>query len=259
LKRISSRDNPDYKALLALAEDPRARRRAAETLLDGEHLIEDALRNGLMPARLIVLEGASGRHAWLDRLPAIERLELTEPLFRKLSPVHAPTGVMAVLGIPAMARTDAAQADAGRFVLLLEGVQDPGNLGAILRSAAATAVDTVILSPGCAEAWSPKALRGGQGGQFRLRIQEGVDLEDWLAGWSGRAFAAVPGAARSLYDLDLGGAVALAFGNEGQGLSPALQARCETFAIPMAAGVESLNVAASATLCLYERFRQGLK
>jgi TrmH family RNA methyltransferase len=252
LKHVSSRDNPEYRALLDLAENARTRRALGATLLDGEHLIDEALRAGILPKRLIVQADANPRMG-LERFPDVPTLALPEALFRKLSPVVTPTGIMAEIPVPR------AEGAVGEFVLLLDAIQDPGNLGAILRSAAATGVTDVLLSVGCAEAWSPKALRGGQGGQFRLRIQEGVDLGAWLDEWPGKAFAAVPGAPRSLYELDLSGPVAFAFGNEGQGLGTSLRPRCQDFTIPMAGRVESLNVAVSVAVCLYERVRQGLK
>lgn len=252
LKIITSRDNPEFRSLLALAGDARTRRQAKETLLDGEHLVNDALRAGIRLKRLIVMADTSAE-PYRDMLSGTPVLCLPEALFRKLSPVATPTGVLAVMPLPETSPV------VGEFALLLEAIQDPGNLGAILRSAAAAGVSDVLLSPGCAEAWSPKALRGGQGGQFRLRIHEGVDLEGWLDAWAGNAYAAMPGARRSLYDLDLMGRVAIIFGNEGQGLSPALAGRCEAFAIPMAGEIESLNVASSVAITLYERVRQGLR
>lgn len=252
LKQITSRDNPDYKGLLELAEDAGVRRRTGQTLLDGEHLIEEAVRSGIQPLRLILEAGHPASAHWQERLPRVPTLELAPGLFRKLSPVATPSGVLAVIPTPRP------EPVTGRFVLLLEAIQDPGNLGAILRTAAATGVSDVLLSPGCADAWSPKALRGGQGGQFRLRLHAGIDLPAWLVDWPGTALAAMPNAERSLYQLDLTGQVAFVFGNEGAGLTAALQARCTTFSIPMAGAVESLNVAASVAVCLYEHLRQGL-
>lgn len=252
VKTITSRDNPDYRSLLALAEDARIRRQQRETLLDGEHLIKEALRAGVQLTRLIVVADTPAEmYRYMpDGLPV---LSLPEAMFRKLSPVAAPTGVMAVMPLPVVGP------NMGEFVLLLESIQDPGNLGAILRNAAAAGVTDVLLSPGCAEAWSPKALRGGQGGQFRLRVHEGVDLAKWLDAWPGKSYAAALGATHSLYDLELLGRIALVFGNEGQGLSPSLIDRCEAFTIPMAGEIESLNVASSVAITLYERVRQGLQ
>src|SRR5690606_10623586 len=109
------------------------------------------------------------------------------------------------------------------FALLIEDIQDPGNLGSMLRSAAAAGVEAVYLSAGCADIWSPKTLRGGQGAQFTLPIAERADLVAVASSFAGRTLAAALGGA-SLYDCQLGGAVAFMIGNEGAGLSAELLA-----------------------------------
>ncbi len=247
---ITSRSNPEFRFLLELAESSRARRQAGLTLLDGWHLIEAALQAGLRLERLIVSEAAAPLPAAEAATAGVPRRVLSEALVRALSPVKTPTGWLALVEIPRPAAQDC------RCAVLLEDIQDPGNLGAILRSAAAAGVEAAYLSQGCADAWSPKTLRGGQGAQFRLAIHERADLPAVAGRYRGRAYAAVLGAKASLYDLDLRGAVAFAFGNEGAGLAEALSARCRPFTIPMPGAVESLNVASAAAVCLFERVRQ---
>lgn len=247
---LTSRSNPTFQALRGLAEDRRARRDAGATLLDGEHLLEAALAAGIQPRRLVFSAGAlEGRLAdWPMRLPEIPRLVLSDALFSALSPVDTPSGLLTEIAIPRVVN------QAARFVMLLEDVQDPGNLGALLRTGAAAGVEQAYLSTACADAWSPKALRGGQGAQFQLAIQERADLIEVAQHYP--VHAAVLGASQSLFDLDLGGVVGFAFGNEGAGLSRALCAVCRPFTIPMSGRVESLNVAAAAAVCLFERIRQ---
>lgn len=251
LKPIASRENPLFRGFLALADQRQSRRERGQTLLDGEHLLEEAIQAGIVPAYLIVGEGAPRAEAWLGRLPGVPVISLPPALFKKLSPVSTPTGILAVIDTPSPV-----VAGEIRCALLLEDIQDPGNLGSLLRTAAAAGVEAVHLSKGCAEAWSPKALRGGQGGHFRLRIHEGADLVAVARAFPGTVHAAALGSGRDLYDLDLTAPAALAFGNEGAGLSPALLAETESFSIPMAGAVESLNVAAAAAICLFERMRQ---
>ena len=143
------------------------------------------------------------------------------------------------------------------FCLLLEDVQDPGNVGSILRSAAAAGVAQVYTSAGCAFAWSPKVLRAGQGGHFHLDIFENVDLAAWARNFHGKTVAAVAGKGDPLFDSDLRGPVAVAIGNEGGGLSAALRAAAtRQVTIPMPGGFESLNAAAAAAICLFECVRQ---
>lgn len=253
VKSITSRDNPTYRELLALATDRRARRQSAQTLLDGPHLIEAALSSGVEPRRLVFAESAAAGllASWGQCLPQVPALILSDVLFAQLSPVETPTGILALIDIR---RAEAA--GEGEFIVLLEEVQDPGNLGAILRVAAAAGVQAVFLSKGSSEAWSPKCLRGGQGAHFQLRIQEAADLPACVAAFPGAVYAATLGAPASLYQLELAGPVGFAFGNEGAGLSPALRQAARPFAIPMPGRVESLNVATAAAVCLFERVRQ---
>lgn len=252
VKQITSRDNPTYRALLALAESRQARREAGQTLLDGEHLLADAWRAGYVPSQLVFSEDATDGPAWAERWPAVPAIQLPAALFKKLSPVVTPSGVLAAIDIPRP--SDKHVRD--EFVVMIEDVQEPGNLGALLRTSAAAGVDRVYLSRGCAEAWSPKALRGGQGGHFRLDIVEGVDLYEVVRAFGGPVYAAVLGGRQSLFELPLAGRAAFLFGNEGAGLSEGLLALAHPFTIPMPGAVESLNVAAAAAVCLFERVRQ---
>jgi len=130
-------------------------------------------------------------------------------------------------------------------------VQDPGNVGAIIRSAAAFGVGTVVLDRQCADPWSPKVLRAGQGGHFAIALRQTDDL---VAAISGRLICTVVQGGTPLPKANLSGRIAWAFGSEGAGLSAAVLAKAaERVTIPMAGG-ESLNVAAAAAICLYEAF-----
>jgi len=245
-KHIHSRLNPEFRQLLDLARNPSTRRQAGQTLLEGEHLIESAQAAGVPLRRLILSESQAECTDWFGRSPDVPARILTDALMRDLSTLVTPAGVMAVIDLPHPGEGRAER------VLLLEEVQDPGNLGALLRTAAAAGVGLACLSPGCAEAWSPKALRGGQGAQFMLAIREGVDLFDFIARFPGAVWAAAAGQGPSLYALELGAPLAFVFGNEGAGLSPGVLACARPFHIPMATGVESLNVAAAAAVTLFE-------
>ncbi|NTV94104.1 MAG: RNA methyltransferase [Thiobacillus sp.] len=251
VKHISSRENPLFREWLGLAESRQVRRERGQTLLDGEHLLEEASRTGIIPRYLIVDPEMAGIEARQDELAHVPVVALASALFKRLSPVSTPTGLLAVIDIPVP------QSRAlGGCAVLLDDIQDPGNLGALLRTAAAAGVAEVFLSKGCADAWSPKALRGGQGGHFRLGIHEGCDLVASARDRAGPVYAAALRCEHELYDLDLTGPVAFAFGNEGAGLGEALLRETRTFSIPMAGAVESLNVAAAAAVCLFERLRQ---
>jgi TrmH family RNA methyltransferase len=258
MKQIASRDNATFKHLRALAEDGRYRRSEGATLLDGVHLIEAALAKNLPLRRVIITDKAlrSEEIARLvTRLTAVssEIIELPETLLRALSPVDTPSGIVAEMALPAVLDEPTAG-----DLLLIEAVQDAGNLGTLLRTAAAAGVRRVLLSEHCAQAWSPKVLRAGMGAHFSLRIEEHVALQDALDAWQGEVIAtALEARSQNLFELDLRRPVAWLFGSEGAGLSADLRARATLLArIPMSGDMESLNVAAAAAICLFEQVRQ---
>ncbi len=256
VKHISSRDNPLFKDIAKLAGSARQRRKVGQTLLDGVHLVQAYLASGSKPQHLLVTQAALQDRevaTLLEKLPGVPLTQLDDSLFAELSELKTPSGILALIALPSPV-VSAAQSG---FCLLLEDIQDPGNLGSMLRSAAAAGCDAVFLSKGCADAWSPKVLRSGMGGHFALGIHESVELPAVAAVFKGALFAASLGARTSLYDCDLRGKLAFVLGNEGAGLSEGLLAAVNRHvAIPMPGKVESLNVAAAAAVCLFEAARQ---
>lgn len=257
MKQISSRDNPLYKELVKLAGSARNRASAGQALLDGAHLLSACLDAGYSP-RHILLNAAALQDAeingLLKRCAAAPVTHLDDKLFANLTELKTPSGVLALIDMPSPQATDC------RFALLLEEIQDPGNLGSILRSAAAAGCDAVYLSKGCADAWSPKVLRAAMGGHFCLNIFEQQELVNVAGKFEGSLLATSLAATRSLYECDLSGKIAFLMGNEGAGLSDELlHIATHPVAIPMPGPVESLNVAAATAICLFEAVRQRLK
>jgi TrmH family RNA methyltransferase len=256
LKRISSRDNPFFKSLLKLSSSARERSEAGQTLLDGTHLLRALLDAGGKPVHLLLNESAVQNpeiKGLLSECDAFPRTQLDDALFAQLSELKTPNGLLTLVDVP---RPSALPAHS-QFILLLEDIQDPGNLGSILRSAAAAGCDAVFLSTGCADAWSPKVLRAAMGGHFALNIHENSDLIAVTREFGGKLMAATLQAERSLYASNLRGKLGFAIGNEGAGLSNELQdAVQERFIIPMPGKVESLNAAAATAVCLFEAVRQ---
>jgi TrmH family RNA methyltransferase len=141
--------------------------------------------------------------------------------------------------------------------VMLEDIQDPGNLGSMLRTCAAAGIRHVLLSAGSAHAWSPRVLRAGMGAHFALAVYEQADLPAAARAFRGSRVATRQGASQSVFSTDLKGNVAFLFGNEGAGLSrELLDAADVVVSVPMPGPVESLNVAAAAAVCLFERVRQ---
>lgn len=257
MRVITVASNTTYKALRRLAESSRERRKLGQTLLDGPHLLAAALANGIHPDLVCCTAEVQERAEIRPLLAQVvahggESIQLDTPLMQELSPVETPSGIVARIAIP---RLPVAGAD--KHWLCLEDVQDPGNLGGLLRSAAAAGVDRVVFSRGCADPWSPRALRGGMGAQFVLPMLERQDLTPALADFRGMVLATVAHGGNSLYALDLRGPVAWLVGNEGNGLSEASAALAtHQVRIPLNPRIESLNVAAATAICLFERVRQ---
>jgi RNA methyltransferase, TrmH family len=257
MQRVTSRQNPRLREASRLIASARDRRKAGRCVLEGEHIVGVYWNRFGAPETLIITEDALARgavHALAAREPA-RTLVVPTALFAELATLPAGVGVLAVVPTPTSAPS--APAD---FCLLLDDVQDPGNVGSMLRSAAAAGVEQVLLSRHCAFAWSPKVLRAGQGAHFLLDIVEDVDLAAWAARYAlegGDVLALAVAGGASLYAMSLTGRVAVAIGNEGAGLSPALSANAtRTVTIPMPGAMESLNAAAAAAVCLFECVRQ---
>jgi len=256
MKQIHSRDNPHFKTLLKLAASAKERRVSQVMLLDGDHLVKACRDAGMTIHLLAIAESAVGdrsKQQLFDSTTAHERFILSDQLLNIVSPVSTASGLVAVAPIPKPA--DFPQV--AQTCLMLESIQDAGNLGSILRTAAAAGVGHAALSAGCVSAWGPKVLRAGMGAHFQLSIHERADLIALASRYHGTIAAAQPRGLVDLYQADLSGPVAWLFGNEGNGLSPELS-ECSSIAIriPMAGPTESLNVGSAAAICLFEQVRQ---
>ncbi|MSQ60359.1 MAG: RNA methyltransferase [Betaproteobacteria bacterium] len=255
MKRIASRDNPFLKHLRKLLTSTAVRREVGQTVLDGPHLVAAYLgdtNNG--PVDIAVSQSGLGRpeiRALADRAESQRVCVVEDAAFKSLSPSETPSGIVAVVTIPRAA------ANATANCLLLEGIQDPGNLGSMLRTARAAGFSQIYLSPGCADAWSPKCLRGGMGAHFGLCIEEDAALGEVLRGFAGTSVACDPRAQRTVYDISLPTPLAVVVGAEGAGLSCALLgATTQRCRIPMSGQTESLNAGVAAAIVMYEHVRQ---
>lgn len=250
---LSSRDNPKVKRWARLAEDGRYRRTEKRALIEGPHLLAAALQHGWKPLALLATEEgvADAEISPLIAQSGLRPIVLTESVFRRVVNVETPRGVAAEIAIPQADRKDASKA------VFLEGVQDPSNVGAIVRSAAAFGVGRVVLDRACADPWSPKALRAGMGGHFGLQIRQVKDLGAEIEAFRGTVVCTVPRGGVALSEAPLSGSLGWLFGGEGQGVSPAVASRAALqVTIPTTSDTESLNVAAAAAVCLYEASRR---
>ncbi|MDH4189988.1 MAG: RNA methyltransferase [Betaproteobacteria bacterium] len=186
---------------------------------------------------------------------AVQPVVLEDRLFRATFDLESPAGLAAEICVP----PQKAFPLSASLCVLLDGIQDAGNVGAILRSAAAFGAQCAVLSAGCADAWSPKALRAGMGGQFFVDLVENANLAEAIASFGGATLCTVPRDGVRLDEVKFSRRLAWIFGAEGVGVGESVAALAsERVTIPMPGGTESLNVAAAAAICLYETARRGL-
>ena len=248
---IGSRENALPVRLRRLSADKGGYRRLGELWLEGEHLCSACLRSGHA-----VLQAVFSETAWAGPLRSLAEAApkvavLSDAVFAGISGLASPAGLGFVVAVPAPPVLQA-----GRASLVLDRLQDPGNVGSILRSAAALGVLQVIALEGTAGLWSQKVLRAAMGAHFSLRLLEGVGV-DALDALALPLLATSSHAARSIFEGTLPSPCAWVFGHEGQGIDKAVMARCaQQLRIPQPGGEESLNVAAAAAICCYESLRQ---
>lgn len=257
MKHISSTNNEHIRHLHRLLSQGKFRRQYAQTVLEGVHLLQVFLQSGRKPVGVYIPEGKMPSEE-VRRLRAVvpegKVFSVSDGILKKISSLTCADDVLALIDIP-----DAGALPAGGDCVVLDGVQDPGNVGTVLRSAAAAGVGTVVLGRGSADVWSPKVLRAGMGAHFLLDIYSQADLEIWLASYKGRVFATALREEKQavLYGEDLREPTAWVFGNEGAGVGKTVLDRADKCVrIPMHDATESLNVAMAATICLFEQMRQ---
>ncbi len=244
---ITSKDNARVKRWAKLVQDARARREEGRVVLEGPHLVAEALQAGLAPLAVVVSESGLKREDVQKLLGRREPVVLADKVFKAIADAETPQGIAAEIAMPAI--------EPKGHCVFLEGVQDPSNVGAIVRTAAAFGAGEVVLDRGCADAWSPKTLRAGMGGHFKLAIRQVPDLGKALEGFDGTILCTVLSGGIALPEAELKSRLGWIFGSEGGGISETVARRAAVrVRIPMAPGNESINVAAAAAICLYEAF-----
>jgi len=255
MSAITSRDNPRVRRWRDLVRDGRTRRKEKKALIEGDHLITALLDSGRNIDALILGRAGMAKFEHLAKRAGRVPVFVSDAVFRSIADAESPSGIAAEI---ALSGTKPELGTAASCVFL-EGIQDAGNVGAILRSAAAFGVRHAVLGKGCADAWSPKVLRAGMGAHFALDIVENADLGAEIARFGGKVACTVVRGGKALKDADLSGRIGWIFGAEGQGVSATLAAWAQLkVTIPMPGGAESLNVAAAAAICFYEWARRGI-
>ena len=251
---ITSKSNARVKALRASFSGKSTR--AGELLgLEGEHLIAEAHRSRIAFDTVFVREGSEAvlQRASLAGLHSKSWVRLSAEVFKSAVETASPQGIAAMVTIPEVAQAKAIKG----VVLVLESLQDPGNLGTLLRSAEAFGAELVMATPGTVNEWNPKVVRASAGSVFRVPVLRGTlqEIKGWLSNSQLIAAVAQMDASTSLFDVDMKPLCALMIGNEGAGLSAEALAMADVrVRIPCA--VESLNAAVAGSTLLYEAMRQ---
>lgn len=251
VKLISSRDNPLLARLRKLGRDPVAYRKLGELWLEGDHLCRAFLHRGGVPLQAVISEEA-WNSPWRDLALAAPAVSvLPAALMADISTLEspAPLGFM----VPWQGAVDVQPHTA---TVVLDRLQDAGNVGTVLRSASAFGFKQVVALKGTAGLWSPKVLRAGMGAHFGLSLVEGAHMAA-LDALAVPLLATSSHAAQTLDQAQLPWPCAWVLGHEGEGVSAWVQDRCDlALRIPQPGGEESLNVGAAAAVCLYESARQ---
>ena len=255
---LRSSHNPMLKRLKALATDGALRRSEAKTLVEGVKLAKDLLKAGAVPKEALLEEGLELDAEMQGLLKGVPQRWVDAKQFKSVSSTPSPQGLLLVLAIPQ--RVIQAKPS---LAVAAEGIQDPGNLGTLLRSAWAAGVDCVYLSKGCADAWSPKVLRAAAGAHWHLGILADCDLAAQLRALRASGVQVLGldlDAKKSLWDAKLSPASCLVVGAEGQGLSQECLSACDSpLKIEYPGTAESLNAGVSLSIALFEALRQRQK
>jgi TrmH family RNA methyltransferase len=257
---ITSTSNPQVRRIVKLNTSARARRSEGCFAAEGVKLFCEtpvSLRREIYVSHSFLEDEA---HVRLLREHDAEAVEVDDAVFRKMCDTQTPQGILTVAQIPSCRREDLLGNGRNPLVMVLEDLQDPGNVGTVIRTAEGAGVTGVFMSGRTADCFQPKVIRSTMGSIFRVpvRREESVtELAEWLKSRGIRTFAAHLNGRRSYTEEDYTEGTAFLIGNEGNGLSAELTEKADTLIrIPMEGQVESLNAAVASALLMYEAHRQ---
>ena len=260
---ITSRDNRIIREYRHLLSDGKYRRQTGRFVLEGARLCEDAVRSEIAIETVLYTSRAAQQYAVQTKaLCAVApAFEIAETLSEYISDTSAPQGLFCICRIPEATLNVAQLNPNGRYAAL-ESVQDPGNLGTMIRSAEAFGLDGMLLSDGCCDPYNPKVLRASMGGVFRMPLCSTARLDETLRDLSARGLTTVAcvvdADACVIQSLPLGGGCVAVIGNEGNGLTESAVNACTCRAtIPMDGRAESLNASMAAGIVFWEMVRKG--
>ncbi|MFC6053216.1 rRNA methyltransferase [Acinetobacter sp. Ac_877] len=253
---LDSKDNPKIKHLRGLIDQSSYRKKNRQTVLEGTHLSLAWLEQKRAITSIFTTEAAYS-HPDLEKIVSLydgNVFVLSESLYKDLSTLGTSLACLAIVDLPTSREALNFEED----TLILDNIQDPGNVGTLLRSAAAAGIEQVVCTKGSASIWSPRVLRAGMGAHFSLHTYENVELEDIINQFTIPVYVTSSHQSESLYTKNLRKQCVWILGNEGQGASNYALKNAEAVAIPQPGGQESLNVAIAGSICFFEMVRQRI-
>lgn len=256
MKTIISRDNALIKDIYKLGQH-KYRIQTGLYLIEGRGLVEEALRAAQTVDHILVdVEQAHHFDELITRYAHAEWLGITQALMKHICHTQQPQGIAAVVKQPVVQWSDAARSDG--FLLILDHLNDPGNVGTMIRTSWGFGVDGVLLTEGCVDAYNPKVVRSTMGGVFHVPILENVSTRQIQALRDGgfRLLGTSGTAPQNVYDADYTGSIAIVIGSEAHGISGEILTLCDQLLkIPMQTGVDSLNAAVAGGIILNQAFK----
>ncbi|MFL1732015.1 TrmH family RNA methyltransferase [Moraxella oculi] len=251
---ITSLKNPIIKHAATLLINHRHRKKNGQTVLEGVHLLDAYLKQGLAVDKVIVSDTALHNDEVITLIQHINKTDIivaTDTLYKQIRTLGDGVDIMAIIRTP----TPTLGIITGDC-LILDGLQDSGNIGTLLRTASAVGITTIITTPHTAHLWSPKCLRAGMGANFALDIYEHISINDILSQVKTPLYATSSHTNKVIYNHDLTSHIAWVLGHEGQGVSDVFLQSATPIALPQPNGQESLNVGVAGSICFYEMLRQ---
>ncbi|UNU72803.1 RNA methyltransferase [Moraxella nasovis] len=251
---ITSPTNPTIRHAHTLLTNHRHRKKSGQTVIEGVHLLDALLKQGLTPHQVIVSQSACNYIEVIDllnKIPTHAIITITDSLYKQIRTLGDGVDIMAVIDTPTPPLGTVTD-----DCMILDGLQDAGNIGTLLRTASAVGITTIITTPHTAHLWSPKCLRAGMGANFALSIHEQVSTDEILAKVKTPLYATSSHTNKVIYHHDLRKPIAWVLGHEGQGVRDEFLSLATAIALPQPNGQESLNVGVAGSVCLYEMLRQ---
>jgi RNA methyltransferase, TrmH family len=263
--RITSSSNPKIKEAMDIKRR-KSRTGPAFFIIEGPHLLEMAISADISISEVFFTEAFAGKEEGLRTLRQLSKCtdriyEIADHLLHKLAETETPQGIIAVATHSPLPLSGLLLRD-NPLLVVFDGIQDPGNLGTIMRTADAAAADGVVILPGTCDVYMQKTIRATAGSLFNIPVAHAAvyELIDWLRAHKIHLAVTASGADNSFFEADLGKPVALVFGSEAHGVQDKLRRAADMLlSIPIYGKAESLNVAAAAAICLYEAVRQRRK